>query len=89
VLGERIYLVRAEVNVPRHHAVAANVLASAGAAGTPVMLAGPFMPNPALHLAGAGAAFLTKMRSIDRMVWPVDDMSRGSRGHARYAAWPR
>lgn len=86
VLGERIYLSRAEVNVPRHHAVAANVLASAGAAGTLVMLAGLFMPNPALYLAGAVAAFLIKMWFIDRMVWLFDDMSRS---HAQYAEWLR
>jgi hypothetical protein len=86
VLGERIYLDRAGVPVPRHHAVAAHVLAGAGIAGTAVMFAGLFAASPPLYLAGAVTAFLTKMWFMDRMVWLFDDMSRE---HARYAAWLR
>lgn len=86
MLGERVYLARSEVPVPHHHAVAGRILACAGAAGMLVMLAGPFLAHPAIYLAGAVTAFLTKMWFIDRMVWLSDDMSRT---HAQYAAWLR
>ncbi len=86
VLGERIFLARADVPVPHHHVVAGRLLAGAGVAGTLVMLTGLLMTNPALYLTGAVAAFLTKMWFIDRMVWLFDDMSRT---HAQYAAWLR
>ena len=86
VLGERVYLARARVPVPREHAAAATLLAGAGLAGMLVMLAGLLLAKPTVYLAGAIAAFLTKMWFIDRMVWLFDEMSRI---HSEYAAWLR
>lgn len=86
VLGERIYLARAAIPVPREHAMAASLLAAAGFAGMLVMLAGLVLEQPAVYLAGAVATFLAKMWFIDRMVWLFDDMART---HADYAAWLR
>lgn len=86
VLGERIYLARATVPVPREHAVAANLLAAGGMAAMLVMIGGLLLAQPALYLAGAVAAFLMKMWFVDRMVWLFNDMRRI---HKDYAGWLR
>ncbi len=86
VLGERIYLARAQRPIPDHHRVAAQWLAGTGAAGSAVMLAGLVLASPMLFVAGAITAFLAKMWFIDRMVRLFDDMAREFR---EYALWLR
>jgi hypothetical protein len=88
VLGERIYLARrGECAAPSRGR--RECPGQRGRGRNARHARGTVYAKSALYPAGAGAAFLTKMRGIDRMVWLVDDMSRGSRGHARYAAWLR
>ena len=84
--GERVWLARAEIPIPRHHRNAALVLGLVGGIGFAVAvaaaLAGWFWP---MVLAGA-IGFLGKLWFCDRMVWLYEDMKDAD---PRYRAWLR
>ncbi|MEM6666246.1 MAG: DUF6653 family protein [Pseudomonadota bacterium] len=72
--GERVWLRRDEVPIPRDHAVWARRLTYAGVAGLLAWIAGAVLGNAALYLTGAATAFWAKLWFCDRMVWLYRDM---------------
>ncbi len=87
VLGERLYVHRGELPIPRSHLRAAALLMAFSAAGAPFYLWGlvtlslwPAVFGMALIMAG-------KLWFIDRMVWLYEDMRRAAPPEALRAGW--
>jgi len=72
--GERVWLNRANVPIPSHHAKAANILSAVAAIGVLAGVAGALLNNLAMTLAGGIAGWFAKMWFCDRMVWLYEDM---------------
>lgn len=86
VLGERIWLARAEVPIPAHHALWLGLLAGVPAIGIPPLIWGLWALEPWATLLGLIVIICPKMWFLDRCVWLFDDMARR---HPAYAAWLR
>lgn len=84
--GERVWLNRKEMPIPRHHARMAQILTISAAAGFVPALAGAYLNDHLLTLSGGLVAWFSKMWFCDRMVWLYDDMKDI---HPPYAAWLR
>ena len=88
VLGERLWLARADVPVPRPHRQMAVALLALSTFGTLAMLAGLVLLDPTVTLAGMITAALAKLWFLDRMVWLREEVlarERGSGGRGRIA----
>lgn len=86
VMGERVWLARAEIPIPHHHAVWAMLLAVLPALGLPPLIWGLATLDLAWLLLGLVLTMGPKMWFLDRMVWLYDDMAKT---HPEYAAWLR
>ncbi|MXU65479.1 DUF6653 family protein [Oceanomicrobium pacificus] len=86
VMGERVWLARAERPIPPHHERMAQLLVWVAAAGLLFLVWGLWTHAGGLTLFGLALAFGGKMWFIDRMVWLYDDMARED---PIYAAWMR
>lgn len=86
VMGERVWLARNRVAIPRHHAVWAALLSGLAALGLAPMIWGLAMFEIWPALAGLGLILLGKLWFLDRMVWLFADMAAH---HKEYAAWVR
>lgn len=84
VLGERVWLNRKAVPVPKHHQILPNILSTIAALGGVVMIYGLVKLEIYPTLLGAVVAFLAKLWFVDRMVWLYDDMSAT---HETYRSW--
>ncbi len=73
VMGERVFLNRAQTPVAAHHRRAANILSAVSAAGLAVMIYGLTVLNPWATLCGLIASVLSKLWFVDRMVWVLQD----------------
>ena len=82
-MGERVWLARGDVPIPRHHALWAGILTGLSGIGLPPLLWGLYAYIWAL-LLGLTLTIGAKMWFLDRMVWLFDDMAKS---HASYAAW--
>lgn len=78
VLGERIWLARADRPIPRHHAVAARVLTLLSGLGAGLWVYGLAVFHPWATIGGLVAAVGFKLWFLDRMVWLHDDTARAS-----------
>ncbi|MBX3582521.1 MAG: hypothetical protein KF810_11540 [Rhizobiaceae bacterium] len=74
VLGERIWLNRRIVPIPRHHARWALGLSAASAACLAPMGWGLYVLDPWAAAFGALGASALKLWFVDRMVWLYEDM---------------
>ena len=86
VMGERIFLNRAEVPVPAHHARAAMVLTALSLPGMALLIYGLVVLDPLATVSGALLGVLPKVWFCDRMVWLYQDMKDAD---PRYVAWRR
>lgn len=86
VMGERVWLNRAAVPIPAHHAAWAGVLAWAAGLGLPPLIYGLWALDLGWLVAGLVLTMLPKLWFLDRMAWLYDDMAAR---HAPYAAWRR
>ncbi len=86
VMGERVWLARAEVPIPDHHAIWAVVLAAVAGLGLVPIIWGLWALELAWVLLGLALTVGGKLWFLDRMVWLFDDMARGE---AVYAGWLR
>ncbi len=84
VLGERVWLARAELPIPDHHRRAATILSVVAAAGVPFLLWGLYALQIWPTLLGICLILLGKLWFIDRMVWLYDDMKDRS---PAYRSW--
>ena len=84
VLGERVWLNRKTIAIPRHHEVAALVLNLINGAGGLVLAYGLWMLDPWPTALGFAVMLMGKTWFLDRMVWLFDDMMHTS---VTYRSW--
>jgi hypothetical protein len=84
VLGERVWLNRAQVPVPPHHRRAPHVLSAVAAAGLPLVVWGLVRFEPWPLLLGCALVYAGKLWFLDRMVWLYQDMKDQ---HVEYRSW--
>ena len=86
VMGERVWLARDEVTIPKHHATAAIVFSSLAGIGMPFVGYGLWALDFWPTFVGVAFIVIFKMWFLDRMVWLYDDMARKE---PEYAGWLR
>lgn len=86
VFGERVWLNRNEVPIPRQHLIVPNILSAVSALGIPPLVWGLYVLDIWPTLLGAALIYLGKMWFVDRMVWLYEDMKDV---HPPYADWLR
>lgn len=86
VFGERVFLNRRNVPMPRHHLIAGHLLTAVSIAGLPFYIWGLAVLDPWITGFGAALAYLGKLWFCDRMVWLFEDMKDR---HAPYREWLR
>jgi len=84
--GERIWLNRQQVPIPRHHATMAQLLTIVAAVGFASAVGGAWYNEPVTTIAGGCVSFLAKLWFCDRMVWLFEDMKDVE---PRYRSWLR
>lgn len=84
VLGERVWLNRARVPTPPHHARAIRVLNALAAAGFVLCVGGLIALDLWATVSGLVLTILGKSWFLDRMVWLYDEM-RGA--DSAYESW--
>jgi len=84
VLGERVWLNRGRIPIPRHHARWALGLSLTSAACLVPLAWGLYALDPWATAFGALGASALKLWFVDRMVWLYEDMKDAS---PEYAAW--
>lgn len=82
--GERAYLARRTVPIPRHHRRAAAVLTTVAIVGAAVLVYGLVRLEITATLVGLAVAAGAKLWFVDRMVWLFEDMCRTE---PRYRDW--
>ncbi|MEM0945492.1 MAG: DUF6653 family protein [Pseudomonadota bacterium] len=86
VMGERVWLARREVPIPRHHALWIGLLVYLPVLGLLPLIWGVWTFEPWATLGGLALTLCAKFWFLDRCVWLFDDMARTE---PRYAAWLR
>lgn len=86
VMGERVWLARDEVPIPKHHATAAIVFSGLAGIGMPFVGYGLWAVDFWPTFVGVAFIVIFKMWFLDRMVWLYDDMARKE---PEYAGWLR
>ncbi|WP_022660373.1 DUF6653 family protein [Paucidesulfovibrio longus] len=76
VLGERLWMRRRELLVPRHHVRAAALLSGLALLGAGLLCWGLAILHPWLTLLGLTLAVLGKLWFVDRMAWFYEEQSR-------------
>ncbi|MDD4126980.1 MAG: hypothetical protein PHV39_04765, partial [Methanomicrobium sp.] len=74
VLGERIWLNRKEVPVPKRHLLAPNILSAVSGTGFLLVVYGVYILEIWPTLFGSALIYLGKLWFLDRMVWLYEDM---------------
>lgn len=77
VMGERVWLARAQHPIPARHARAAMVLTVLSGVGVPPLVYGHVVLDPWAVIAGLLLTVGAKMWFIDRMVWLYDEVGDG------------
>jgi len=84
VLGERVWLNRADIPIPDHHAHMAQYLSVLSGVGLPFLCWGLIVLSPWPTLFGMTLVYAGKLWFLDRMVWLYQDMKDQ---HREYRAW--
>ncbi len=82
--GERVFLNRHKVPIPRHHQRWAMVLGGLSALGLPPLVWGLWQLDVTMTVLGAVLLVLPKVWFVDRMVWLFEDMRQT---HPEYRDW--
>ena len=82
--GERVFLNRAQVPVPRHHEMWAKGLTWVSGIGVIPWVHGLWALNPGTALAGLILMIGGKLWFVDRMAWLYQDMQDKHPGYARW-----
>jgi hypothetical protein len=83
VLGERVWMNRKEIPVPKHHFYMPNILSAVGVIGIIPFIWGLYVLEVWPTIFGGVVAFISKMWFCDRMVWVYEDMKHLS----EYKKW--
>lgn len=84
VFGERVWIKRKELPIPRHHLSAIVILNSITVSGLPFFIWGLYELQIWPTLLGVVLVYTGKMWFLDRMVWIYEDMKKKSE---EYASW--
>jgi len=84
VMGERVWLNRARVPIPAHHARMALVLSAVSAVGLVPLVWGLWALDGWATLLGVAVTMGGKLWFVDRMAWLYDEMADR---HGAYGAW--
>ena len=84
--GERVFLNRKTVPVPRHHVRASKVLTAFSAVGMAMLIYGLIVLDAWATVGGLLVAIGSKAWFVDRMVWLYEDMKDAT---PEYAGWLR
>lgn len=84
VLGERVWLNRKILPIPRHHLKTIYILNMIAFSGIPFLIWGLYALHIWPTIFGLGLVLLGKMWFLDRMVWIYEDMKNQSE---EYKAW--
>ena len=84
VLGERVWINRKAVAVPRIHRIAPTLLSGVAALGLPFVVWGLVSVSPWPLLFGMLLIYSGKLWFLDRMVWLYEDMKGANE---QYASW--
>ncbi|MEM9145918.1 MAG: DUF6653 family protein [Pseudomonadota bacterium] len=84
VMGERVWLAREQVPIPRHHALWAWLLTAVSAAGMPFLLWGLWALEIWPLLLGLLLVIGGKLWFLDRMVWLFDGMAETAPDYGRW-----
>jgi hypothetical protein len=76
VLGERVYLNRDQIAIPRHHQALPPFLNAIAGLGMILAMWGSVALNGWLAILGITLAYLGKSWYLDRMVWLYEDMKQ-------------
>lgn len=82
--GERVWLNRATIPIPAHHARAATVLSVLSGIGLAVAVSGLAVRNGWAVTAGCAVSVIAKLWFCDRMAWLYENMKDAD---PAYAAW--
>jgi hypothetical protein len=74
VLGERVWINRNNIPVPKHHRLAPNLLNCISALGIPFLIWGLWQPSVWPTAVGTILVYAGKVWFLDRMVWLFEDM---------------
>ncbi len=86
VLGERVWLNRKRISIPKHHLTAASILLAVSAAGIFPYVYGVFLLSFWPTVSGGLLMYFGKLWYFDRMVWLYRDMKDEV---PDYAKWSR
>lgn len=84
VLGERVWLNRAHVPIPKHHRIMALLLSGISLAGLPFFIWGLYALEIWPTILGICLILFGKLWFIDRMVWLYEDMKDASPEYRRW-----
>ena len=84
VLGERVWLNRKEIPIPRHHNNAIGVLNTITGVGSLLLIYGLIALSVLATVVGTCVVVLGKSWFLDRMVWLYDEMAEE---HLPYREW--
>lgn len=86
VLGERVWLNRKNITIPKHHSKMATKLNLLAGLGIIPAAAGLFQMNLWATVAGIATMMIAKLWFLDRMVWLLEDMKDSD---TEYKSWLR
>ena len=84
VLGERVWLNRKQIPIPKHHKRAVGVLNAINVCGSSLLLYGLVVLDMSATVIGASIVLLGKSWFLDRMVWLFEEMVED---HPTYRQW--
>ena len=84
VLGERVWINRKEITVPKHHSLIPNLLSGLSGLGLPFLIWGLWRLHIWPTAFGALLIYAGKVWFLDRMVWLYDDMKDST---PEYSSW--
>ena len=84
VLGERVWLNRKEIPIPKHHRIVPNILTGVSGVGLPFVIWGVWRLEIWQTLVGCILVYAGKLWFLDRMVWIYEEMKDANQ---EYAEW--
>ena len=84
VLGERVWLNRKTISIPKNHSFMAILLNTINGSGLPFLIYGLYHFNFWITILGTIIIYVGKMWFLDRMVWLFEDMKNK---HEEYNNW--
>ena len=84
VMGERVWLNRKEVPIPKQHATMATILNLMNGCGLPFLVYGLYHLDFWISLLGVTIVYAGKMWFLDRMVWLFEDMKNKNETYQRW-----